>query len=302
MNKILERLAELSYRGRLVPIRHLVELREAIEGHRRQGLLDPELYQTYLASFDFVAPRSLPEAQSVIVVAVPQLQTHLVFHWHGRPVPAIIPPTYLEKAAFEAVWQLLVQVLEPQGYQVTRARLPKKLLAARSGLAQYGRNNITYVPGMGSFHGLVTLFSDMPANAQSWQEPQMLERCQDCDACRRRCPTGAIDPGRFLLRAERCITYHNEKPSAIAFPPWIDLSWHNALVGCLHCQLVCPENREVRHWTVQGPEFSEDETALLLQDLPLEQIPAPTLAKLASVEMDGYADALARNLKALLPS
>jgi epoxyqueuosine reductase len=302
MDWLLERLTECGYRGGLVSIRHLPELQEEIEGRYRQGLLDPELHRTYLASYDFRPPQSLPAAHSVIVVAVPQPQTRLLFQWRGQTLPVTIPPTYMERTTNEAVRRTLQEPLDPRGQRVVRARLPEKLLAARSGLASYGRNNITYVPGMGSFHDLVVFFSDVSADEDSWQEPQMLERCHDCEACRRRCPTGAIDPERFLLHAERCITFHNEKPSAVAFPRWIDPSWHNALVGCLHCQLVCPENKEVRQWTVEGPEFAEEETALLLQDIPVAQIPPPTLAKLAAVEMDGYADALARNLKVLLPS
>jgi epoxyqueuosine reductase len=41
---------------------------------------------------------------------------------------------------------------------VALSLLPLKSLAVRSGLAAYGRNNVCYVPGMGSFLELVGLY------------------------------------------------------------------------------------------------------------------------------------------------
>ena len=120
---------------------------------------------------------------------------------------------------------ILAEVLESGGYRAAKAVLPKKLLAVRSGLAAYGKNNITYVPGMGSFHGLVAVFSDLPAPEGTWRDAEMMEACHKCAACRRHCPTGAIDADRFLLRAERCLTFHNEKPVDVPFPGWIDAAW-----------------------------------------------------------------------------
>jgi epoxyqueuosine reductase len=183
---------------------------------------------------------------------------------------------------------------------VAKAILPKKLLAVRSGLAAYGKNNITYVPEMGSFHGLVAAYSDLPAPEDNWRPAQMLEACQKCSACLRHCPTDAITSDRFLLHAERCITYHNEKPSEVPFPAWMDPFWHNCLVGCLHCQRVCPQNREMWQWVQDGAEFSQEETALLLEGIPFDQLPPAVADKLERLEMDSYAQVLSRNLNALL--
>jgi len=85
-----------------------------------------------------------------------------------------------------------------------------KFLAVRSGLARYGRNNITYVDGMGSLYRLSAFLSDLPYSGDCWTEPQMHDRCDDCSACIRACPTDAIPQHRFLLHSERCITFHNE--------------------------------------------------------------------------------------------
>lgn len=298
--QLSSQLTRRGYQSRVVSIEHLADLQEAIEGHCRQGLLDPELYQTYLAGFTFSAPDRLPEARSMIVVAVPQPKIHVTFTWNGEHARFIIPPTYPERKTNKEVKELLGQLLEPEGYWVAEAVLPKKLLAVRSGLAAYGKNNIAYVPGMGSFHALVAVYSDFPAPEDNWREPRMVERCESCSACLRHCPVGAITSERFLLHAERCITFHNEKSGDVPFPPEIDASWHNCLVGCLHCQRVCPEDREFWHWAKDGAEFSQEETLLLLEGVPVEKLPASTVEKLRRWDLDMYADALPRNLNVLL--
>jgi epoxyqueuosine reductase len=300
VKELLRKLMEVGYQARVVSTDHLAELQEEFEGRLRQGLIDPELHQTYLAGISFSPPSDLLEARSIIVVTVPQPRTRITFAWDGEPVTATVPPTYPERQMDSRVHAQLRRILEPAGYGVVEAVLPKKLLAVRTGLAVYGRNNITYVPGLGSFFGLVTAYSDVPVLNDHWQEAQMLERCENCFACRKHCPTGAIAADRFLLHAERCISFHNEKPSTVPFPTWLAPSWHNCLVGCLHCQKVCPENREVWKRVEDGVTFSRGETAMLLMGLPLDQLPAATVEKLERVNLDAYAEVLSRNLNALL--
>jgi epoxyqueuosine reductase len=300
LEELFDRLGERGYRGRIVSIQYLGDLQEEIEGHVRQGFLDQELYQSYLAGFTFSPPDSLPEARSMIVIAVPQPQIRVTFTWDGEPLRCVIPPTYPEREMDNRVRELLRQILELAGYHLAWALLPKKLLAVRSGLAAYGKSNISYVPGMGSFHGLVAVYSDLPAPEDDWRESGVMAACQNCSACRQHCPTGAITADRFLLHAERCLSFHNEKPGDVPFAAWIDPSWHNCLVGCLHCQRVCPENRHVWNWVEEGAEFSQVETALLLEGVPKEQLPAATVEKMERLGMEGSADTLPRNLNVLL--
>jgi epoxyqueuosine reductase len=298
--QLFSQLAEAGYRGRIVPIERLHDLREDLEVHYQQALIDPELYQTYLAGFSFEPPETLPGAKSIVIVAVPEPRIQIAFAHNGERLPVILPPTYPERETDRRVGAILAGALAPGGYRVVRAVLPKKLLAVRSGLAAYGKNNIAYVPGMGSFCGLVTVFSDLPAPEGAWREAEMMEACSSCVACRRHCPTGAIDSERFLLHAEQCLTFHNEKPGDVPFPAWIDPSWHNSLVGCMHCQRVCPMNREVWPWVEEGVEFSPEETGLILEGVPLAQLPDSMLVKMRRYYLDAYAPSLARNLGALL--
>lgn len=293
-------LEERGYKGRIVSLQHLSDLQEEIEGRYREALFDEEFYRERLAVFDFRPPTNVPGANSLIVVAVPQPQIQVIFTWNGKAVPLIVPPTYLYwRETDKQVEDLLAKVLLPTGRSVAQAVLPEKLLAVHSGLGMYGRNNICYVPGMGSFHRLVALYSDLPCQEDSWREPEMMERCQDCYACLHNCPTGAITVERFLIRAERCITFRNEKPGDVPFPAWIDPSWHNCLVGCLHCQKVCPENRDFWPWIEGDETFSEEETALLLEGVSFERLPGEVAEKVERLDLVEYLDILPRNLSVI---
>jgi epoxyqueuosine reductase len=298
---LIHQLETHGYQARLISIRHLQDLQEAIEGVCRQGLLDEKFYQERLAGFVFRPPEDMPEARSLIIVAFKDPQVRFSFSWEGKHIPLIVPPTYLHwQGKDKRLEMALVELLEPEGYQVAQAVVPKKLLAVCSGLAAYGRNNITYVNGMGSLHRLAALFSDLPCEEDHWAKPQVLERCRECQACRRACPPGAIDDDRFILHAERCITFWNEKPGSVAFPKWLAESWHNCLVGCMRCQIVCPENQGKLDWYEEGEEFSEEETGLLLEGVPLTELPTVLVEKLERWDLLELIDILPRNLNALL--
>ncbi|MBN1318736.1 MAG: 4Fe-4S binding protein [Anaerolineales bacterium] len=300
LNQLLSQIIEHGYQGRVVSVNHLQELGTTIKNLYSQNLLDKDLYQDYLYDFDTNPPGSLHEAASIIIIAMPQPQIRLTFDWTGEPSHFMLPPTYPERKMDQQGQEFLGQILAPAGYHLAPAMLPKKLLAARSGLAVYGKNNIAYVPGIGSFFGLVAMYSDLPAEVDTWQEPRMMERCVNCTACQRTCPAGAITDERFLLHVERCITFHNEKPAGVPFPAWMNPTWHNCLIGCLRCQWICPANKEVKNFIEEGPAFTQEETGLFLAGTPIEKIPAITREKMHRVNLERWLDLLPRNLGALL--
>jgi epoxyqueuosine reductase len=296
MDDVFAQLKKRGYQARAVTIDRLPRLQEAIEERHRQGLLDDEFYRTNLAGFEFAPPKGF-RANSAIVVAVPRPQTQATFELKGRSVSLIVPPAYTaHDETIKVTGDIISELLRKKGYEVARAKLPLKTLAVRSGLSQYGRNNITYAPGMGSFLQLVAVYSDLPCQNDTWQDPVTMKACEKCHLCRDACPTGAIPSDRFLLRAERCIVYHNEKPGNVPFPDWFKPSWHNCLVGCMHCQRACPVDRKLLGWIGEKEEFSEEETGLLLEGAELEELPEATTRKLKHLGLDGYIKELPRNL------
>jgi epoxyqueuosine reductase len=294
---VIDNMEKHGWKGCISPINHLEELQDANLTLCKLGLFNEDFFEERLVGFSFEIPESLPEAKSLIVVAVPRPQSQVLFNWKGTQRVLPIPPTYVAYDETKTqVEDLLAKTLEGEGYAVSPTRLPLKLLAVRSGLGLYGRNNICYVPGMGSFLQLVAVYSDLPPTRDMWRAPQTMERCQQCQACRLNCPTSAIPSDRFLLRAERCLVFHNERKGDIPFPDWIDPSWHNCVVGCMRCQRVCPENKDFMKWTGEKGEFSKEETALLLKGEPRARLPVKTVAKLEKLDLIDYLGNLPRNL------
>jgi len=297
--RLMNMIEERGWKGRIVSINHLDDLEGAIRDRYKCGFLDETLYRDQLSFFSFEPPGDLPDARSIIVVALPVPQTRTIFHWKGAPLAVIVPPTYVGYSTTTArVQAVLASWLEREGYKVAIPQLPLKTLAVYSGLAEYGRNNICYVAGMGSFLQLVGAFSDLPCSEDSWREPRMLQQCESCVACLRCCPSGAIAQDRFLLHAEDCLTYHNE--GAGEFPAWIHSSWHHCLVGCMKCQSVCSENKAVSKWFDDRVEFSEYETVCFVARVPFDQLPRETAAKLRSLEINEDYQILCRNLSMLV--
>ena len=54
------------------------------------------------------------------------------------------------------------------------------------------------------------------------------------------------------------------------------------------------------NWVEDGEQFSEEETALVLEGVPLDQLPAPTAAKWKNLGLDEDYDTFPRNLRVLL--
>ena len=100
----------------------------------------------------------------------------------------------------------------------------------------------------------------------------------------------------MLLRAELCVTYHNEKSGDVPFPGWLAEDWHNCLVGCLGCQLDCPANEAVRDFVEVGPHFTEDETRDLINATKSTDVPEVLREKLENWDLLEWVGVLPRNL------
>jgi epoxyqueuosine reductase len=294
---LLNAIEQEGCRAKIVSVEHLGDLQGDINTLHRQAMFDEEFFTKELSGFDFTVTDRLPAAQSLIIAAAPQPQVRVTFVSEGRELPCIVPPTY-SYATDRKLEELLRSHLEASGYFVQKAIIPWKLLAVRSGLAQYGKNNISYIAGLGSFYRLVAFVTDLPCVEDSWGELNILSDCTNCDACTNACPGGAIGAGRFLLHAERCITFHNERQAE--FPPWLNPSWHHCLVGCMVCQKVCPVDKDFRQWVVDGPLFTEAETEAILLENSGDHWPQRVIEKFEGLDLSGYPKVLGRNLKVLV--
>ncbi len=301
IRELQQRLADADFKSSIVSVQHLPYLQCDLENLLEQRILDRDFYDEIVSRYglhwNFEPPADLPAASSIIVTAVPQPKVSVSFELSGETYDVIIPPTYLHDTDAKAL-DIMSHHLESHGYNVCDALIPGKLLSVHSGLARYGKNNIAYIDGWGSYFRLRTFFSDIPCATDSWQEVKMMELCKKCNACIKKCPANAILKDRFLIDATRCITYWNEGEDE--FPEWIDPAWHNCLIGCMICQDVCPANKNCTKWIVPGGEFSEEETEMILKGISKDKLPLETIEKLKKLSLLDDCDLLSRNLGVLI--
>lgn len=200
---------------------------------------------------------------TVIAVARPRPAGTVGFEAEGGRLDALLPPTYVRyRETIDEAGAELRQELP--GRRVEPLRAPLKQVAARLGLVSYGRNNLTYAPGLGSWVQLLGYLTDAvlpPLPGRLPAPPALLSRCLACRSCERACPTGAIGE-TFAIDADRCLSFANERPGA--WPAWADPAAHHALLGCVRCQVRCPENPELRV-EPSGVVFTREETAAILK-------------------------------------
>ena len=296
---LLENLKQNNCKATIIPIHFLEKLQQDMKSLYNSKLLNNNLIRKYLNDFHYDYSAVLPNAQSIIVAAIPQPITILRFIWQKKERKIIVPPTYIYTEAEKFVFNIVKNGLSQENYSVIQGKLPLKILAVRSGLSQYGKNNISYISGMGSFYRLTALIADMPYDTVTWHDIQMMAHCNECWACLNSCPTKCIDRNNNIIDASRCLTYINE--SSEPFPNWINYTWHNSLVGCMRCQLACPQNRD--HNIIKDVKnfLSESDIDILLHKDDFDKLPRKTHDLLRKVNLTDYElTILQRNLKALL--
>jgi len=272
----------------------------AVEDLYGDGLLDEGFYTGYLANY--LGKNDLSSAKTVIIVAVPRPAHRARFELDDGPFEAVVPPTYmLNSDVHRQVGRELKEGLLDDRHALVPLWAPSKTLATRMGLSVYGRNNVTYLPDLGSYFQLAGYLTDaaLEPRKSELQAPQVMPECETCRACRKACPTGAIGEDRFLLRAERCVTLHNEYE--YPWPEWLPPSAHNCLVGCSRCQEACPVNEGRLRYEAPNPSFDKEETAAILSvDPDSSPVWRGIKAKLECAGMPGFETLIGRNLKALL--
>jgi epoxyqueuosine reductase len=299
VDTLLQKTEALGWRVAVVPYARRAEAIHAIIERHEKGEFDEAFYQEYLAPMFSEPLPETPAPRSLILVAVPDRAVRMQFTLDGETFPVMTAPGYV-RAPEPRPSAAIAETLSPFGYSITPAIAPLKTLGTISGFSRYGRNNISYVPGLGSFVALAAFISDLERDDSPAQAQETLPHCASCHACRSACPTGAIGEDRFLLHAERCITFWNEKDPDVPFPDWIEPDWHNALFGCLHCQRVCPENRPLLGRVFEGPTFDEATTRLLLSGPKKEDLPPELVSVLDPWRLTDLLGYLPRNLGVLV--
>ena len=178
--------------------------------------------------------------------------------------------------------------------------MPQKRLAVCSGLAEYGRNNITYIDEWGSFFELQTYITDMPCGENYlFRDVCGMKICEECGACIKSCPTEAIKTNRYLIDNEICLSHLTELEKS--FPDWLPKSVHHSVYGCYKCQDVCPKNKDVLSTITEEVCFSEEETGMFLAGVKKDKMPEALVDKIEGLGMEDWRlKTMPKNLQALV--
>lgn len=258
-------IEEFSFQYRTLSVSYLKKIKDHMKKLEKQGKYsNNKTFLEYIHNRKYHLPEELPNAKSIIIMAIPIKIALVNFRFKGKKHEIVIPPGYvslgLKKGFINEV--ILKKILKRNDRKLVKANLPLKLLTARSGLGKYGKNNITYIEGMGSYYHLTAFYTDHEFPDDNWELLRMLRPCKGCYICMKRCPTQAITEQNFVIKAGKCITLYNELSDPI--PGWIKSDVHHTLVGCMRCQYECPANLDYNKNTELLADISEEETTMIM--------------------------------------
>ncbi len=118
------------------------------------------------------------------------------------------------------------------------APLMEKPIAEKAGLGWIGKNTLLLNKESGSWFFLGELLTTLPLPID---KPVIQDGCQNCQACLKICPTGALVNAK-QIDARRCISYLTIEHKT-AIPLELRPLMGNRIYGCDDCQLICPWNR-----------------------------------------------------------
>ena len=288
MEKVfLQQIADHGIRSKFLPIECLKDIKSDILRFRETENLNE--FQNWIISERYIFDVSELEftPKTIVVAAIKFNLVNIEFNFKGKSVTDIF--CVAEKGIKDHINILFSR----KGYNVEYIHwLPQKRLAVCSGLAEYGRNNITYIDNWGSFFELQTYITDIPCEQNYiWRDICCMDICDKCKACIRNCPTGAIEDNRFLINNEICLSHFNELEDP--FPDWLSKSAHHSVSGCYRCQDICPKNKALLSNITETECFNEEETEILLEGVKRDAMPENLLKK---VEKLGFEDWTLRNI------
>lgn len=213
----------------------------------------------------------LPGTRTVISLAFPYAPQ--------QERPSDLP--YLSRYAYgrdyhEAIRSLLTAVLEQTGVLsscricIDSAPVSERFWAIRAGIGYRGDNGALIIPGIGPEVFLAEILTTIEFEPDT---PSIAE-CLHCGACRRACPTGALQPDG-TIDCRRCISYLTIEHRG----PWTDPdaiaamstpAGRTSLFGCDRCITACPLRNDTSSphiWNQPLPAM----LALTPADIPAQQ-------------------------------
>jgi epoxyqueuosine reductase len=282
-------------------IDHLEEVRKKVIKFKESGELHQLILKRYMDWLDNDLDSSHSRMKSIILLALPRPAHTLTFSTAKGPFVTLLPPTYVNyDNTFKIYLSDFKNCFGTSLGEVRLLQAPLKTLAVHLGLASYGKNNITYVGKFGSYHQLMAFVIEKqlkPYDEFKAGKEAQLEECSKCSICETICPTKAITSERFLLKAEKCLTFHNEKEGELPENVQLRPKTYPCFIGCMTCQEFCPANKNALKIEPTGIAFDEMETEEILKDEKNPEVWAGIKSKFEKLGMMSCEKFIGRNLR-----
>jgi len=286
--QIIQALEDAGFKAAFLPISATEQVREHYGTLLERG---PET-QWLRGTIDHFLKQQPPkmdfEPKSILCAAYPYAGAKLLLNRRGSVIEIPVPPNCLDCPAEFQIKEILKA---GESKFAHTAGISQKLLAVLSGLGQYGRNNVCYIGGWGSYCGMCGFYTDIPYDGPV-QSSLRMEACETCDDCRKACPTGAIGETQ-VIDASRCLAHVNNGYIK-RIPRWVPKDAHHALIECLRCQACCPQNPPIDYSHTLALDEAETKRLLSLS----KRMPKGLEQKFQKFGLGGWSmRALKRNAK-----
>ena len=273
-----------------VSIEQIRDLQADLTKFRSENDANLSDYQKWIFD-DLYRFDALADTKSIIIVAVSRpAYAKVTWALNGKEYKAFSGLA----ATSGKTTDYITTAIQAAGYSINpQSRLPMRRIAVQSGLAQYGRNNIIYVDGMGSALALLAFSTDAPCENTTWQEPVVSLTCTGCRICQALCPTDAIVPDKLLIESDKCLTRLNQLNDD--FPDWVPPTAHHSTYYCMMCQARCPMNKDQEPIEIF---FNQTETARILVGGPYDDVSTELQDKITLLNL-GKLASIPRNLRVL---
>jgi epoxyqueuosine reductase len=298
--EVIELAKQHGDRVQFINVKYLKELKEELKEFTESEELND--FQRWIINdlYSLDIPKLSFEPKSILILALrhPMYANVIIEHEERQ-----YKTRTLVHSDSEGGRKYIQDALESGGYHLEEQQgLPLKRLAVQSGLAEYGRNNITYIKGLGSNFSYLGFITDVPSEEDIWLPMRTAKRCESCKACLNVCPTNAIRKDRFLIDNSICLSCINENPGE--FPDWLSEEVHHTLYDCLRCQEYCPMNRETeleqREKEVETIIIPEKFTRMLLEGKKKDEFPMEFVKLGDHIGLFDWPDGIPRNIKAIM--
>lgn len=246
--------------------------------------------------YDFSYPKANINNKSILIIAIPHpMYSEVIFEYKLKQYSCIS----LVSSDFDHLKKIVKQNSIDNNFSYIEANnLPLKRIGAQSGLSEYGRNNITYIEGLGSCFSYIAFFTDLEPMINELLPLSLSKQCRNCSICENVCPTKAINKKSFIIDNEKCLSFLNE--SSDPFPDWLPLSAHHSLYDCIYCQIKCPMNAKYKMIKGDSIFFSENEIMKLINQNIIDDSDIDLVRKIKYLGLDQWPAGIAKNIKKII--